>query len=76
MIENIENPLMIFTAAIRKLFLPFNFALLLSVNKIQFSSEKAGCKKFERKIMIPCKIKITLLGVFIMAINEIATDSF
>ena len=29
--------------------------------------------------MIPCKIKITLLGVFIMAImaiNEIATDSF
>lgn len=46
MIENIENPLMIFTAAIRKLFLPFNFALLLSVNKIQFSSEKAGCKKF------------------------------
>ena len=42
---------MIFTEAIRKSFLPFNFALLLSVGKIQFSSDD---KKTD-KIMISRK---------------------
>ena len=61
---------MIFTEAIRKSFLPFNFALLLSVGKIQFSSDD---KKTDKIMISRKKFFFLLLGVFIMAINEIAT---